>query len=57
MSFSQKTLHSLEFDKICELLASFAPTDGSKSLARMLSPSDDIDTVMKRQRRTTEFSW
>ena len=54
MSFSQKTLHSLEFDKICELLASFAPTDGSKSLARMLSPSDDIDTVMKRQRRTTD---
>ena len=54
MSFSQKTLHSLEFDKICELLASFAPTDGSKSMARMLLPSDDIDTVMMRQRRTTD---
>ena len=54
MSFSEKTLHSLEFDKICELLASFAPTDGSKSMAKMLLPSDDIDTVMMKQRRTTD---
>ncbi|MBE6583353.1 MAG: endonuclease MutS2 [Ruminococcaceae bacterium] len=54
MSFNEKTLHSLEFDKICELLASFAPTDGSKTMARMLMPSDDIDTVIKRQRRTTD---
>ena len=32
MSFSEKTIHSLEFDKICELLASFAPTEGSKAM-------------------------
>ena len=54
MSFSEKTIHSLEFDKICELLASFAPTDGSKTMAKMLMPSKDIDTVLLRQRRTTD---
>ncbi len=54
MSFSEKTIHSLEFDKICELLASFAPTDGSKAMARMLMPYDDIDAVLLRQRRTTD---
>ncbi len=54
MSFSEKTIHSLEFDKICELLASFAPTDGSKTMARMLMPSEDIDTVLIKQRRTTD---
>ena len=54
MSFSEKTIHSLEFDKICELLATFAPTDGSKTIARMLMPQSDIDTVLLRQRRTTD---
>ncbi len=54
MSFSEKTLHSLEFDKICTLLASFAPTEGSKAMADMLMPSSDIDTVLLRQRRTTD---
>lgn len=54
MSFSEKTIHSLEFDKICELLATFAPTDGSKTMARMLMPQSDIDTVLLRQRRTTD---
>lgn len=54
MSFSEKTIHSLEFDKICELLASFAPTDGAKTMARMLVPSDDIDTVLLKQKRTTD---
>lgn len=54
MGFNEKTLHSLEFDKICELLATFAPTEGSKSMARMLMPSSDIDTVILRQRKTTD---
>ncbi len=54
MSFSEKTLHSLEFDKICSLLASFAPTEGSKILANMLTPSSDMDTVLLRQRKTTD---
>ncbi len=54
MSFSEKALHSLEFDKICELLAAYAPTDGSKTMARMLMPSSDIDTVLLKLRRTTD---
>ena len=54
MSFNEKTLRSLEFDKICDMLATYAPTDGSKTSARLLMPSDDIDTVLKRQRRTTD---
>ena len=54
MSFNEKTLHSLEFDKICEMLAAYAPTEGSKLAAKMLMPSDDIDVVLKRQRRTTD---
>ncbi len=54
MSFSEKTIHSLEFDKICDMLASFAPTDGSKTMARMLVPQEDIDSVLLRQRRTTD---
>ena len=54
MGFCQKTLNSLEFNKICELLATFAPTEGSESMARMLSPSDDIDVVVRRQKFTTD---
>ncbi len=54
MSFSERTIHSLEFDKICELLATFAPTDGSKQMARMLTPAVELDTVLLRQRKTTD---
>ena len=54
MSFNEKTLHSLEFDKICEMLATYAPTEGSKMSAKLLMPSDDIEVILKRQRRTTD---
>lgn len=54
MSINTKTLHSLEFDKICELLASFAQTDGSKQAALMLTPSSDPDVIIRRQRLTTD---
>lgn len=54
MSFNEKTLHSLEFDKICEMLATYAPTEGSKMSAKLLMPSDDFETVLKRQRRTSD---
>ena len=54
MSYNEKTLHSLEFDKICDMLASFAPTEGSKTAAKILMPSDDIDVVLRSQRRTTD---
>lgn len=54
MSFSEKTLHSLEFDKICEMLAGFAPTDGAAAMAKILMPSDDIEAVIAKQRKTTD---
>ena len=34
MSFSEKTLYSLEFDKICGMLEQFAATDGARAAAR-----------------------
>ena len=54
MSFSERTLLSLEYDKICEMLATHATTEGAKRAAFMLSPSDDIDTVLARQKKTTD---
>lgn len=49
-----KNLYTLEFDKIRELLARHAATDGAKAAARGLEPSDDIDEVRMRQRRTAD---
>lgn len=54
MSFSERTLLSLEFDKICEMLATHATTEGAKKAAFMLNPSCDIDTVLARQKKTTD---
>lgn len=49
-----KNLYTLELDKIRELLARHAATDGAKAAARELEPSDDIDEVRLRQRRTAD---
>ena len=54
MLFTQKTLTTLEFDKITEMLASCAATDGARARARTLMPTDDIDEVIKRQTRTDD---
>jgi len=54
MGFTVKTLNSLEFNKICDMLAQFAPTEGAKVMARMLMPSDDVDVVVRRQKYTTD---
>lgn len=54
MSFSEKTLATLEFDKIREMLASCANTEGARDRARALVPSNEPDTVLKWQRRTTD---
>ncbi|MBQ8689231.1 MAG: endonuclease MutS2 [Clostridia bacterium] len=54
MLFTAKTIKTLEFDKITEMLAECAATDGAKAIARSLSPSDDYDTVIKRQLRTDD---
>ena len=54
MNITEKTLTTLEFDKIRELLANVCPTDGSAALARALCPDDRGEIVARRQRRTTD---
>ena len=54
MNFSDKTLKNLEFDKICQMLADCAPTEGAKERARSLFPSSDPVTVRRRLRCTTD---
>ncbi len=54
MNFSEKTLNTLEFDKICAMLADCAQTEGARAMALRLMPTDDIHEVLRRQRRTTD---
>ncbi len=54
MSFSEKTLRTLEFDKICSMLESHCETEGAAQMARNLHPTEDTYTVLRRQRRTTD---
>ena len=54
MSFDHRSLFSLEFDKIREMLALHASTEGAKGAAMALSPTDDIETVIKRQKKTSD---
>lgn len=44
----------LEFDKIRILLADCALTDGAREMAMSLSPTDRAESIIKRQRRTTD---
>ena len=54
MQFSLKTLSTLEYDKIIEMLAECASTEGAKARARALAPTDDAQAVIIRQRRTIQ---
>ncbi|MBQ8431324.1 MAG: endonuclease MutS2 [Clostridia bacterium] len=54
MNFSEKTRTTLEFDKICGMLAECAPTEGAKTMASLLMPSGDTVEVLRRLRRTTD---
>ena len=54
MSFSNKTLTTLEFDKILAMLAECAPTEGAKHLALCLTPTDDRVEIARRLARTTD---
>ena len=54
MNISQKTLTTLEFDKIREMLAALCPTEGASQMARALYPDDRGEIVARRQRRTTD---
>ena len=52
-SFS-KAIHTLEFDKIRELLAAVCPTAGAADLARALHPEKDGEKALLLQRETAD---
>jgi len=54
MKISEKTLTTLEFDKVREMLAAVCPTSGAAALARALTPADHIDMARRAQQRTTD---
>lgn len=54
MKISEKTMHTLEFENILDLLAGCASTEGSKALAKTLTPSDEITQVLRRLRHTSD---
>jgi len=54
MLFTAKTLSTLEFDKIINMLVECTPTEGAKARARAVIPSDDYDTVAERLSRTED---
>ena len=54
MKITEKTLVTLEFDKIRQMLAEACPTSGSAKLAELLVPIEHADLVRRRLRRTTD---
>lgn len=54
MNITEKTLTTLEFDKIRQLLAAVCPTEGAAAMALSLTPAVYIDVAKKRQTRTTD---
>ena len=54
MLFTEKSLTTLEFDKIINMLVECAATGGAKNRARSLTPTSDYDTVVERQMKTDD---
>ncbi|MBQ9112218.1 MAG: endonuclease MutS2 [Clostridia bacterium] len=54
MNIKEKTLTTLEFDKIRLMLADCCPTSGAAAMAMSLCPTDRIDMARQRQTRTTD---
>ena len=54
MNINEKTLKTLEFDKIRIMLAAACPTKGAAEEALRLVPDDFPDRVMRRQKRTSD---
>lgn len=54
MEISEKTLQTLEFDKIRDMLADSALTAGARDLALRLTPTDREEEIIRRLRRTTD---
>ncbi|MBQ3589774.1 MAG: endonuclease MutS2, partial [Clostridia bacterium] len=53
----EKAIKTLEFDKILDMLASLAPTIGSKKRALSLLPSSNIEVVKRRQALTADAKY
>ncbi len=51
----KRTLRLLEFDKLCETLASFAGSSMGKSLAMAVKPSPNVDWIRAAQAETTQM--
>ena len=54
MAFSSKTLQTLEFNKIIDMLAAATSTEGAKARAMSLTPSSDYDEIIMRQNKTDD---
>lgn len=54
MNVKEKTLITLEFDKIRSMLAAVCPTKGAAEQALALVPDDRIEIIVRKQRRTTD---
>ncbi len=52
MLFTQKTLTTLEYDKIIDSLSELCSTEGARAMAKALAPTCDYDTVVSRQTKT-----
>ena len=50
----EKSVRILEFDKILAMLASVAMTEGAKNRALSLIPTDNLESVKRRQRLTSD---
>ncbi len=50
----EKALKTLEYDKILDILASFAHTEGAKAMAKTLVPSNDTWEIKYTQSQTTD---
>ena len=54
MIFTGKTLTTLEYDKIIEMLVECTATEGAKAKARSLMPLDEYDFIVDRQQKTDD---
>lgn len=54
MSNYKRAMKTLEYDKILTLLCECAPTEGARERALALTPENDPDRILRRQRETTE---
>ncbi|MBE6717867.1 MAG: endonuclease MutS2 [Ruminococcaceae bacterium] len=50
----EKALKTLEYNKILEMLSSFAHTEGAKLMARSLTPTNDVWEIRRILRQTTD---